>query len=105
MDATISPVAIGFGDEPLFNHGSGIREMQLEHMPTRLDVEADGERVGVGIEQLAVGHEVVLGVEGHALGEFEAASGTDGEQQRYAYLGISEREHIASILRETGVLP
>ena len=67
------PVAIGLGYERAIEHASAIGEVQLEHVPPGLDIEADGEGVLKTLIEPIAQHMEVLGIEGEAFGDLHAA--------------------------------
>ena len=49
VDVTIFPGSGGLPDEMLFDHPSGIGEMQLEYVPSCLNIHPDGDGIVIGI--------------------------------------------------------
>ncbi len=47
MDVAFAPLARGFGDHTLVDHGGGIGKMQLEYVAPGFDVDAQWQRVGI----------------------------------------------------------
>ena len=59
-DITFIPCAYILPDKLLFDHSTGIREVELEHVSTRLNVYSERERIAVGIRNASSSSAIIV---------------------------------------------